>query len=177
MGSPVAGSPTFFRNSRWPKACPVSASAVSLKRPATSGKPSMSATRAKYRYRRLACDSPAKASFRLSTLLLPFRGFPAMVTSSSVRFRGGGGSGAGPAELRRWAPAPRPAAGAALALGTAAVELDAMMSDAEAALGGHPPAEGPGVRVGRRCHHVADPAAAEAGEVMVLAQVSVEARV
>src|SRR5437016_12141237 len=37
MGSPVAGSPTSFRKSRWPKAWPVSASAVSLNSPATSG--------------------------------------------------------------------------------------------------------------------------------------------
>src|SRR4051812_4822282 len=37
MGSPVAGSPTDFKKSRCPCACPVSPSAVSLKRPATSG--------------------------------------------------------------------------------------------------------------------------------------------
>src|SRR5215813_5464403 len=39
MASPVAGSPTSLRKSRCPKACPVSASAVSLNSPATSGKP------------------------------------------------------------------------------------------------------------------------------------------
>src|SRR5436309_8815242 len=33
----------------------------------------MSARRAKYRYRRLACDSPANASFRFSKLLDPFK--------------------------------------------------------------------------------------------------------
>src|SRR5437899_5045583 len=47
IGSSVTGSPTSFRKSRCPKAWPVSASAVSLKRPAMSGNPSMSATRAK----------------------------------------------------------------------------------------------------------------------------------
>jgi hypothetical protein len=49
IGRPVAGSPTLARKSRWPCAWPVSPSAVSLKRPATSGSPSMSAFFAKYR--------------------------------------------------------------------------------------------------------------------------------
>src|SRR6185436_4732407 len=38
----------------------------------------MSATRAKYRYRRLAWDSPANASFRFSKLFVPFRLRPAI---------------------------------------------------------------------------------------------------
>ena len=47
IGRPVAGSPACFKKSRCPCACPVSPSAVSLKRPATSGRPSTSATLAK----------------------------------------------------------------------------------------------------------------------------------
>ena len=37
IGLSVAGSPAGFRKSRWPCACPVSASAVSRNRPPTSG--------------------------------------------------------------------------------------------------------------------------------------------
>ena len=47
IGSPVAGSPTCLRKSRWPCAWPVSPSAVSRNRPAMSAWPSTSAVLAK----------------------------------------------------------------------------------------------------------------------------------
>src|SRR5262245_16421833 len=90
---------------------------------------------------------------------------------------GDGGSEAVSPELRRWAPAARFASGTALAPGTAAVELDPVVRDAEAPLGRDPPAEGAGVRLGGRALHVRDPAATQAREVMVLGHVAVEASV
>src|SRR6185437_6697441 len=76
IGKPVAGSPTTSRYSRWPCACPVSPSAVERKTADTSLKPWTSALAAKKRYRRFACDSPANASFRFFSVLLPLRFMP-----------------------------------------------------------------------------------------------------
>src|SRR4051812_21606588 len=59
IGRPVAGR---FHLRRW-----------SGRRQRMSPWPSTSAFWTKYRYRRLACDSPANAGFRLSSVLLSFR--------------------------------------------------------------------------------------------------------
>src|SRR4026209_531143 len=80
-------------------------------------------------------------------------------------------------ELRGRASPACLASGTALAPGTAAVELDAVMRDAEAPVGGHSPAQRPGVGLGGGPVHVGAPAAAAAGEVVVLGHVAVEAGV
>src|ERR1700730_17965277 len=93
IGLPVAGSPVSSRYSRWPCACPVSPSAVERNTADTSLNPSTSALAAKYKYRRFACDSPAKASFKFFSVLLPFKftvpsfrlTLPELLTQEDVR--------------------------------------------------------------------------------------------
>ena len=79
-------------------------------------------------------------------------------------------------ESRRWAPVCLDS-GTALAPGTAAVELDPGMRDAETPRRSHSPAQDAGVKLGGGAFHVGDPAAADTSEVMVLGHVAVEAGV
>src|SRR6185369_3211413 len=109
----------------------------------------MSATRAKYRYRRLACDSPANASFRFSKLLVPLRLRPAI---GPPCWSTGGTAGA--------------PAGAA-----AAVELTALHEYLEPGPRRDPGPGGAGVR----SRNVVDAPARHAGEVVVGRRVAVEA--
>src|SRR5882724_315568 len=112
-----------------------------------SGKPSMSATRAKYRYRRFACDSPANASLRLSKLLVPLR------FAMAPPLTGEGKATARPA-----------------ARGAASVVLGTMIEDFEAGAR-REPARRARLRARR---HVVDPPARQTREVVVRAGVAVE---
>jgi len=77
-----------------------------------------------------------------------------------------------PPETSRGPPATSP-----LASGAATVELDAMVRDGEPARRSRPAHQGPRVGFCEWPIHVGDPAADQAGEVVVLAQVAIEARV
>src|SRR5581483_3134868 len=93
--TPVTGSPTSARKSKWPNAWPVSPSATERNSAAMSGYPSTSAFCAKYRYRRLAWLSPANAVLRFSWVLVPLS---SGISFLSMGLGGWTACGADPAE-------------------------------------------------------------------------------
>src|SRR5438046_10559901 len=80
-----------------------------------------------------------------------------------------------PAPLAVVLPRARAAAPAGPARIAAAEELDAVVADAEPRLGGHAPAQRAGVWLGDSARDVDDAPASETGEMVVLADVAVEA--